>query len=222
MKPLSEYAAILFDLDGTLVDDSQNSRIACAQWAAEIGVPAEPERWVAIEQKWFAAYERGEVTHTGQRYARMREYLRDDSLSEDQCLALLDKFLVHYLAASTAYPDAHEALLRALETGRQVGILTNGATNLQTKKMQAARLWSDSLTMFAAKELGVPKPNPAVYQRVQEALGMSPGEIILIGDHPVNDFLAAQEAGWSAILLDRHGHHPQHPSIASLAQLPWS
>lgn len=222
MKPLSQYRAVLFDLDGTLVDDSNNSALGCVRWAAEVGVVSDPERWVAIESKWFRAFERGEVSYLGQRYMRVREYLGDPSLSDERCAELFERFVEHYLAACVAYPDAHPALLQALDTGVPVGIVTNGGGQLQTRKMQTAWLWSDSLLMFGAQELGVAKPQPAIYRAVQQHLGVEdPADLVLIGDNLVNDFLAPKEAGWAAVLVDRHGRHGEYPAIGSLAELVW-
>ena len=68
--------ALLFDLDDTLLDHTGAARDAVDQWCRELGLPeGQHARFAAIERTWFSAYERGEVTHHGQRAARCREFL---------------------------------------------------------------------------------------------------------------------------------------------------
>lgn len=59
--------------------------------------------------------------------------------------------------------------------------------------------------LFWSAEVGYPKPSPHFFGEVQRRLHLPPGQILLVGDDPVNDFYGAQAAGWHALLLDRTG-----------------
>ena len=224
MKPLRTYEAILFDLDGTLLEETTASVIALEKWAEELSVPADPDRWLTIESRWFLAYERGETTHIGQRHGRIRDYLNQPELTDSQADRLMKQFYVHYVAATSAYPDAQPALAAALRSPAKVGILTNDAAELQTAKMRVANLWDDRIIMLAAKELGAVKPNRECYDLALDILNVAGSTTILIGDNIINDVTAAITAGLDAIYLNRHNapvETADFPVIQSLNQLVW-
>lgn len=82
--------ALLFDLDDTLLDHTGAARDAVDQWCRELGLPeGQHARFAAIERTWFSAYERGEVTHQGQRAARCREFLSRE-MNDAEALAAYD------------------------------------------------------------------------------------------------------------------------------------
>jgi len=57
--------------------------------------------------------------------------------------------------------------------------------------------------VFVSSAVGYVKPDPRFFASVAERLGVSPAEIVLIGDDEVNDMEGATAAGWWAVHLDR-------------------
>ena len=132
--------ALLFDLDDTLLDHTGAARDAVDQWCRELGLPeGQHARFAAIERTWFSAYERGEVTHQGQRAARCREFLGRE-MSDAEALATYDGYLSAYREQWRAFADALPTLTWALESGFQVGVLTNGEREMQQAKLEATGL----------------------------------------------------------------------------------
>ena len=98
--------ALLFDLDDTLLDHTGAARDAVDQWCRELGLPeGQHARFAAIERKWFQAYERGEVSHHGQRAARCREFL-GRKMSDAEALAAYDGYLSADRKQWRAFADA--------------------------------------------------------------------------------------------------------------------
>jgi putative hydrolase of the HAD superfamily len=73
--------AVLFDLDGTLVDHEAASRAAVAEWARSFpaGLDVDDDalcgEWARLEAEHFARYLEGSLTFPEQRRARVAGYL---------------------------------------------------------------------------------------------------------------------------------------------------
>ena len=52
-------------------------------------------------------------------------------------------------------------------------------------------------------EAGVQKPDPAIFARALDALGVAPGAAVYIGDNPYHDVVGARAAGVGAIWVNR-------------------
>jgi putative hydrolase of the HAD superfamily len=59
--------------------------------------------------------------------------------------------------------------------------------------------------IFVSSELKVRKPSIEFYRRIEQRLQASARQILLVGDDWTNDYLAARQAGWSAVFVDRSG-----------------
>lgn len=132
--------ALLFDLDDTLMDHTAAARAGVDEWCRQRGLnTGQHQRFAAIERKWFTAYERGEVSHQGQRIARCREFLGED-MDDAAALAAYDGYLAAYQSQWRAFADARPTLEWALASGFRVGILTNGQREMQQAKLEAGGL----------------------------------------------------------------------------------
>jgi putative hydrolase of the HAD superfamily len=54
---------------------------------------------------------------------------------------------------------------------------------------------------FASSELGWRKPSPNFFRAIEQRLDCPPSAMLLVGDERANDYLAAQSAGWQAVLV---------------------
>jgi putative hydrolase of the HAD superfamily len=53
--------------------------------------------------------------------------------------------------------------------------------------------------VFASSEIGWRKPAPQFFRTIQEQLGLSPHELLMVGDDLQLDIAAANRAGWQAL-----------------------
>ena len=76
-----------------------------------------------------------------------------------------------------------------------------------------------TLSVSAIEEIG--KPDPEIFRRTCERLGVPAAEVLHVGDSVVEDYEGARAAGLDALLIDRAGRFPEHPArIDTLAEIP--
>ncbi len=207
----SMIRAILFDLDDTLMDHTAAMHAAVEEWLPG----GHHERFAEIEKKWFAAYERGEVSHQGQRVERCREFLGCPEMTEQEALAEYDKYLAAYEKHWQALGDALPTLQHVLSRGLKVGVLTNGAREMQEGKLKAGGLDLPGVELFPTVEMAKPKPHREAYLEACRRLKVEPGATLMVGDSVANDVEGARAAGLQALHFDRAGNG----DIAALSEL---
>lgn len=75
--------------------------------------------------------------------------------------------------------------------------------------------------IFVSSELTARKPAKSFFRQIEQALSMPPQDIVLVGDDWANDYLAARDAGWRSLFLDRGGQRRAGiEQIVSLRELP--
>lgn len=206
--------AVIFDLDDTLFDHSGSAELAVRAWVAELGLAPTDElvaQWFAVEDEVYPRFLAGELTHQEQRRERLRAFLPILGLPVPVTDGELDEafvgYLTQYKSSWTAFPDAQRALEVARGNGLRIGVLTNGNPLQQNAKLAAIGLAHLIDVVRTSEELGVSKPDPLTYLSTCEALGVEPGETLMIGDNLELDVLGARAVGLVARHLDRSAGH---------------
>lgn len=162
------------------------------------------------------------------------EYRRDvwarslavHGLSDPELVDLLaDRFPQERLARHAVYADAEPALRRLRARGLRLALVTNGPSDLQRQKLLASGLSGYFACVAISGEVGVGKPDPAIFGVALEPLGAVAGEAMMVGDTLARDVAGAQAAGIPSVWLNRrHAQRvedqprPDH-EIDSLADL---
>ncbi|GGO63603.1 HAD family hydrolase [Nonomuraea cavernae] len=218
---------ILFDLDGTLLDHRSAADGAITAWVSG-RVPGHPRLaeaarlWRELEEPHLGAWQRGECSLEEQRRRRIHALCLELAIAVpgdlDRAFAA---FADHYRRGWSAYPDAARAV-RSLG-GFRLGVLTNGTQEMQEAKVEAIGLGGLVGPVLTGELLGSCKPAAASYTRAAAALGLAPGEVLLVGDDVDKDVTAPAVTGMRSVWLDRLGVDPApagFPRITSLIQLP--
>ena len=201
--------AVLFDLDGTLYDrDALAENLFEQQYlafAAEL-------RGISRERFLRDVHEMDEHGHgeKGQGYARLvREWQLDKALA----LRLFDHFLATYAGLCVPSEDTASMLRELRERGLKLGVITNGPSALQRRKLAALALDRSFDTILVSGEEGVRKPDAEIFRRALGRLEVAAHEAMFVGDHPVADVEGAHGAGLLAVwMFVPYWPPPQVPS----------
>src|SRR6266853_280648 len=93
------------------------------------------------------------------------------------------------------------ATLRALKTaGKRLGVVTNGQTEWQTRKLEGLGLGSFFDAVLISESEGIRKPDARIFHRALERCRVEhPAEAMFVGDQPEVDVAGAHAAGLVAV-----------------------
>ncbi|MCH0565796.1 MULTISPECIES: HAD family hydrolase [unclassified Streptomyces] len=224
-------SAVVWDVDDTLFDYTNADRTGMRAHLLAEGLldrygSAEDalERWREATHLHWGRFSAGEATFEEQRRDRVRTFL-DTALSDTEADAWFGRYVGHYEAAWSLFPDVLPAL-DALAASHRHAVLSNSSLTVQDRKLRTLGLHDRFEIILCAAELGVSKPEAAAFHAACDALTLAPHQVAYVGDHPEIDGRGAAEAGLLSVWIDRDGlrtlgEGPGAPRrIASLAELP--
>lgn len=209
---------VIFDLYGTLIDDAPPDDYArfLVETAGAIG--ADPDGFrVAWEANDVARY-------TGPIESCFESICGGLGIAEFQ--PALDLRLERMRSLLVPRPDAVETLETLRDRGFRLGMISNASSEL-------SGLWAASelaalfdAALFSADERMM-KPDPRLYLRAAELLGVEPADCLFIGDGAYRELQGAEAVGMTAVLI-RVPHDPwehegtigwQGPRVAALSEV---
>ena len=118
------------------------------------------------------------------------------------------------------YPEVPEALARLRDGGARLAVVSNWDVSLH-EVLERTRLRPLVDAVVISAELGVAKPDPAIFRAALERLGASADGALHVGDSLEHDVAGARAAGLDAVLVSRNGAPAPDgvPVVRSLAEL---
>lgn len=121
-------------------------------------------------------------------------------------------------------PDAREVLTR-LAAKYKLGLLTNGAPDLQREKLLASGLESYFSAIAVSGEHDIGKPKPEIFHRLVAELGVNAKEAVMVGNSLERDIAGAANAGITSIWIrvsgsEEHADVTPDFTITGLSELP--
>lgn len=179
--------AVLFDLDGTLVDSAPDMAGAAELLCAELGEPApDAER----------------ITRVASRGARAILQQALPKHDEPAIEVLIPRFLEIYSQRMTElsrpYDGIPELLQLLQQRGIAWGIVTNKRGFLARPMVAQLGLDKDCSALVCGDCLPVAKPSPEPVLRACQIMAVAPGDVVFIGDD-LRDIQAGRAAGTGTI-----------------------
>jgi putative hydrolase of the HAD superfamily len=218
--------AVLLDAMGTLLTFAPPAPLLRAELSRRLGIDVGEEAAdaaIAAEIGYYRAH-----LHEGRDAAALAELRR--RCAEAMRAALPEpaasapgQVLTHALLAAlrfAAYPDAAPALRSLRAAGIRLVVVSNWDASLPERLAETglAGLVDGAL---ASAQVGVAKPDPAIFTRALELAGVRADEAWHVGDSVEADVAGARAAGVRPLLIARDGAAPAGvTAIRTLAELP--
>jgi len=204
-------AAVIFDLDDTLHDDTVAYRRAAERVAAEIarerGIDADAlQRAYVLEvQRFWGNLSSEQLSESigDVRTAMWRAALRavgiDDPPLGERCAAEYNRFRKDELKL---WPGVLDLLSALRVEGLRLALLTNGFAETHREKIAQLELTDAFDELFIADEVGMLKPDPRLFRYACKQLGVETAAAAMVGDRYERDIVGAADAGLYTVWLN--------------------
>ena len=133
---------------------------------------------------------------------------------------LLARFREARLRQQTTYPHAAE-VLEELRRHARLALVTNGTSDFQRRKLALSGLEANFDFVVASCDIGSGKPEPAIFERALDALGVTASQAVMVGNDKEKDIDGAANAGIRAIWIQHGGSNDDaRADLGDLRQLP--
>ncbi|KAL6010067.1 hypothetical protein ACLOJK_000498 [Asimina triloba] len=205
------HKALLVDAVGTLVVPSQPMAQIYRMIGEKYGVEySEAEilsryRW-AYEQPWGRSRLRLRQRYVNDGRPFWEFIVRSSTgCSDSRYLEELYQYYMTDKAWHLCDPDAERVFKALRKAGVKLAIVSNFDTRLRPL-LQALKCdhWFDAVAVSA--EVEAEKPNPTIFIKACELLGVNPEDVVHVGDDRRNDIWGARDAGCDAWLWGSDVH----------------
>ena len=193
-----EIEAVIFDMDGTLLNSLPAWEHACAKFLRTHGILLPPEIEREIEKMSL---------EQGARY--IKEQLNLPMSEQELLKGTLSMVHQHYATDILPKRGAMETLVRLREQGVKVGVATSSKKDLA--EMAFKRLGMSPYIDFviSCDEVGVGKNSPDVYEAARERLGSSRERTLVVED-ALYALRTAKAAGFVTAGVEDTFHPPSY------------
>ena len=194
--------AIFFDLDETLIRHStpvmEQLQVVCHQHLADLS----EARWEIFHEHLMTNV--GELwnniaAHSGRCEAEFETIFRRglERVDGDAALAapMIEDFIASVVDSTGPSEDAFLVLDQLADAGIATGIITNGFSFLQKRKVKAHGLAERVRVVMTSEDAGAHKPDIRIFQCAMASLGVVAGDSWHVGDNLDKDIAGAQGAG---------------------------
>ncbi len=183
--------AVLFDLDGTLLNrdasvelfiNSQHERLH--EWIGHIPKEEFISRFIELDCRGYVWKDKV--------YQQMIPEFNIIGLTWEQ---LLEDYLEYFQQHCVPFQNLHEMLQSLKEKSIPMGIISNGKGQFQMDNIKALGIESYFETILISETEGIKKPDPRIFEKALQQLGVHANACLFVGDHPENDVKASQDLG---------------------------
>lgn len=188
MGEFNMISAVLFDMDGVLVDSEELTYVAAIEMLKERGVEACKEDFRPFIGAGDIAYFNGAAGKHGLKY--------DKSMS-DVTYGKYEKLVAEH---DIAYKNTVKTVLKLKDMGLKLAVCTSSDLVKMNINLKAIGLHDKFDALINGRDIIHNKPAPDIYLKGAELLGVSQSECLVVEDAE-NGILAAKAAGMHNVAL---------------------
>jgi phosphoglycolate phosphatase len=212
-KKISGVRALIFDLDGTLIDSKLDLALSVNAALEEMGRPALPHEQV--------------YGYVGQGAPMLIQRALGAGANEEECQRALDFFLryyrAHMLDNTVTYPGVREGLEQLAHL--PMAVLTNKPVRFSRAIVEGLGLAKYFRYVYGGNSFERKKPDPMGTEALLRDFGVAPREAMIVGDSEVDVQTARNSDTWACGVTyglgsARLGDYPPDILLDSLTELP--
>ena len=182
--------AVLFDLDGTLLNRRETFRCHLELQVARLGDLFGPVRAGDID-RMVAIDDNGNRP----RADFHREVEAEFGLPRGASSRLREDFEAHFPETCVPAPNLYATLETLRNAQLRLGLITNGRSVIQGRKIDGLGIRRFLDVVLISESIGIRKPDPRIFAEALARLGMAPAAAVYVGDNPEVDILGAKRSG---------------------------
>jgi phosphoglycolate phosphatase len=191
----SEVRALIFDLDGTLVDSKLDLALAVNAALEEMGRSPLPHEQI--------------LGYIGQGAPSLIARALGHGTSEEECRRGLEFFIeyysVHKLDNTVPYPGVRETL-DAL-SGMPMAVLSNKPVGASRSILQGLGLADHFRIIYGGNSFERKKPDPMGIEIILREFGAAPSQVMVVGDSEIDVQTARNAGAWICGVTYGFGSH---------------
>lgn len=218
-RQLTMIKAIIFDLDGTLLnrDASIEMFVDCQydRLNIELGhIPKDKyiKRFIELDQRGYVWKDKV--------YQQLAAEFEVKEITWEE---LLQDYLSQFKNHCMPFPNLKKMLEGLKSQNLLLGMITNGFGQFQMDNLKSLQIEKYFDVILVSEWEGIKKPDPRIFNKALNILNVQANEAIFVGDHPENDVLAAKKVGMKGIWKkDLHWRNAEADLIVDdLGELPF-
>jgi sugar-phosphatase len=194
---IDEFEAVIFDMDGVLIDSEPVWKIAMEEVFASVNcnlTRKDFEKTVGLRLD--------EVIHYWYKHAPWENASPEEVLQQ-----IIDKMVFYLSRDGQALEGVKETLLFLKQKGKKIGLATSSYEVLIETVLEKLEINSYFQVTHSAEREDFGKPHPAVYLTCAQKLGAHPLKCLVIEDS-INGVISGKAARMTVVCIPEKTHNP--------------
>lgn len=227
---------VFFDLDRTIFDfeSAENAGIQFLfnKYSSQLCMSEQEFKsaFKIVAQKYFDEYSQGILTFDQQRKKRVWKIFEMNGINLDEADVGLrfEEYWNAYEKKYLPFPDAVPVLEKLKKKNIPMGVITNGDSENQRKKLKRACITDYFSVLVISGECGYSKPDRRIFEHALKSCGEKKfSDLVYVGDSLVHDIEPSVMLGLNTAYLDRsqsadfilESEKPVYAKIKSLSSI---